>query len=316
MRGTTIGALLALMLAATVACSSEPVDDGQDARRAATTPEPTVSGRSAAAPTPAPPRELSVVVASSDLAVGPNRVTFGVLDEGRQPVRVPSAGVSFVPLEAAAAGQGFRATALFRRWPAGQVGVYTTDAEFEHAGEWGIEVQVITADGGLGLGRSRLRVKAVSMSPGIGQAAPPSRSPIAADVEDLGEITSSAVPDPDLYQITIEDAVASGAPTLISFSTPAFCQTATCGPQVELISNLEDDYSERVNFIHVEVYDNPKETREDFSARRLSPLMAEWGLLTEPFTFVLDADGKVAYKFEGFATEEELVEALAEVVAR
>ena len=42
--------------------------------------------------------------------------------------------------------------------------------------------------------------------------------------------------------------------------------------------------------------------------------MAEWGLLTEPFTFVVDAGGRVAAKFEGFVTEGELEAALTAVL--
>ena len=307
--------IAAPLLAVMVACSSTSVAETEpDARSATAAPGPTTTARSATPSAPFSAKLLRVALASSDLAVGPNRFAFGVLDEGRQPVRVPSARVSFISLEPSAAGERFKATALFRRWPTGQVGVYTTDAEFSHPGRWGVEIELITADGNLGIGKAAFTVRAVSAAPGIGKAAPPSRNPVAADVEDLKEITSSSDPDPDLYQITIEDAVASGLPTLVTFSTPAFCQTATCGPQVELVSSIEDEYSGRANFIHVEVYENPIETQEDFSKRRLSPLMEEWGLQIEPFTFILDSEGKVAYKFEGFASEEELVAALAEVV--
>ena len=42
--------------------------------------------------------------------------------------------------------------------------------------------------------------------------------------------------------------------------------------------------------------------------------MQEWGLLTEPYTFVLDGEGRVAAKFEGFVNEDELAEALAAVL--
>ena len=52
-------------------------------------------------------------------------------------------------------------------------------------------------------------------------------------------------------------------------------------------------------------------TIDVLSKGRLTPLMAEWGLLTEPFTFVLDRGGLIMSKFEGFVTEEELESALA-----
>ena len=43
-------------------------------------------------------------------------------------------------------------------------------------------------------------------------------------------------------------------------------------------------------------------------------MMDEWGLATEPVTFVLGVDGIVAGKFEGFVSEEELESALNEVL--
>ncbi len=48
----------------------------------------------------------------------------------------------------------------------------------------------------------------------------------------------------------------------------------------------------------------------DFSRGRLSPLLSEWGLVTEPFTFVLDRRGLVLAKFEGFVAADELEAAL------
>ena len=42
--------------------------------------------------------------------------------------------------------------------------------------------------------------------------------------------------------------------------------------------------------------------------------MEEWGLLSEPYTFILDRKGLVASKFEGFVTEAELEAALGETL--
>jgi hypothetical protein len=66
-----------------------------------------------------------------------------------------------------------------------------------------------------------------------------------------------------------------------------------------------------VNFVHVETF-------EDISARSRDelvpvPAVAEWGLPSEPWVFVIDARGMVAATFEGSASEEELNEAIAAV---
>ena len=126
-------------------------------------------------------------------------------------------------------------------------------------------------------------------------------------------ITSSIEPDPDLYRLTVAEALDSGTPTVVSFATPAFCRSATCGPQVDVITALKNRLSGRANFIHIEVYEDPHEVT-DLSQARLVREMAEWGLKSEPYTFILDRHGRVAAKFEGFVNEDELGAALEEVL--
>ena len=171
-------------------------------------------------------------------------------------------------------------------------------------------VEFIAENGTPSIGQAGLVVNSRSASPGIGQPAPLSRNKTARDVSDLSEITTSRVPDPDLYQLTIAEAVSSGRPTMVTFATPAYCQTATCGPQMEVVTSLKERYKGRANFIHVEIYDNVDEIEGDLSNARLSPVVQEWGLVTEPFTFLLDGNGLVSSKFEGFAPESELEAAL------
>ncbi|GIT69223.1 MAG: hypothetical protein Ct9H300mP27_03270 [Chloroflexota bacterium] len=43
----------------------------------------------------------------------------------------------------------------------------------------------------------------------------------------------------------------------VVFATPAFCVSATCGPQLEILTRLKEKYQDRVNFIHVEAFENP-----------------------------------------------------------
>ena len=109
---------------------------------------------------------------------------------------------------------------------------------------------------------------------------------------------------------TITEAVSSGLPTIVTFSTPGFCQTATCGPQLDVVTRLKNRHRGNANFIHVEVFDNPNEMVGNFDVGRVSKIMGEWGLSSEPWTFVLDRFGRVAWKFEAFVTEAELESAL------
>ncbi len=253
---------------------------------------------------------LTVALGVSDVAVGPNRITFGVLDSSLTPIRVPEARVAFLYLDPSPQVRRFSAPAKFVTWPTGRAGVYVANVSFDVAGRWGLVVQLMGEDGAEQVGQIGLVVKEKSSSPAIGDKAPLSRNRTAGDVPDLSHISSAREPDPELYAITVADAVSSGKATVVTFATPAYCQTATCGPQVGVVSSIKDRHQGEAGFIHIEVYDNPNEMFGDLSKGRLSPLLEEWGLQSEPFTFVLDRSGRIASKFEGFVTELELEAAL------
>ena len=233
----------------------------------------------------------------------------------RGPIRTPEARVTFYHVDGDPSKPAGQDMARFVRWPSSKAGVYVLQAQFPAPGRWGVVVETPKVEGETPtFGQSGFIVKAESSAPALGEVPPPIVNRTAADVSGLTKLTSAREPDPDLYRMTVADALKSGRPSLIAFATPLFCSTATCGPQLQVVSALNERHAGKVNFIHIEVYENPHEMKEDFSAGRVSPHMDQWGLLTEPFTFVLDADGRVASKFEGFATEEELQAALAEVL--
>ncbi len=292
------------LIVASIACSSMPED--------ATTTEPTALVQPTAVVTTnhlASAVRVRVALASTDLAVGPNRLVFGVLGGGG-PVRAPDVKARFVYVDGDANEVLFEAEARFVEWPGGSGGVYVIDGlEFDSAGRWGMIIDGVMDDGTALVGQSGLVVNQESSSPAVGSRAPRSASKTFSDVADLSELTTSPTPDPSLYELSIADAIGGGQATVVTFATPAFCQTSTCGPQVEVLSSLRLRHTE-ATFIHVEVYENPDEIDGDLSRARISPLMEEWGLLTEPFTFVIDVAGQIAAKYEGFVTEEELESAL------
>jgi hypothetical protein len=273
---------------------------------------------SSVTPTPPPggPGGVSVIIVTTDLAVGTNRVVFGLVDLDGMAVRSKEAQVRAIYLPPAQAVGEVKAaaTARFTRWPVGEQGVFATRLEFDRAGFWGLEVTVARADGTSVVARGAFEVKQVSATPAIGAAAPRSVNLTARDVPDLSALTSANPPDPDLYRLSIAEALDSGKPLVVVFATPAFCVSATCGPQVEVISAVKERHREQANFIHVEVFANPQEIKGGRPAGGFVPAVAEWGLPTEPWTFIVDKEGKVRAKFEQFTTEEEIEAALAEVL--
>lgn len=279
--------------------------------------EPTAVARPTATDTHSSndPVELHIVLASTDISVGRNRIAFGLIDRQTSAVRDALVVVStFFLADDGPQGPKETVDALFRKWPVGQAGIYTVEVNFDRPGTWGLGVEVTTAYGSPGTGSAGIDVKETGATPPIGSPAPRSNSKTIADVEDFDQITTDLDPDPDFYTLTIAEAIDSGLPSLVVFATPAYCTTSTCGPQLRVVKDIKKTYVGSANFVHVEVWDNPHEIEGDLSRGRVSPTIAEWGLETEPWSFVLDRNGLVAAKFEGFATSEELEEAMVAVV--
>ena len=276
------------------------------------------STQPAAVPPPAvAPESLRLALASSDLAVGSNRVVFGVIDADIGPVRDADVSVSTFFLTPTGEQQGPIETldAVFRTWPVTPRGVFTAQLNFDRPGEWGIGAVVTDAHGTERKATARVRVKDASATPALGTAAPRSVSKTLADVDGFQQLTTDFKPDAGLYRLTVADALHTGKPLLLAFSTPAYCQTATCGPQLAVIKELKAKYAGKMNFIHIEVYDNPHEIEGDLSNAVISPTAEEWGLPSEPWTFIVDREGIIRAKFEAFTTREEL-EAAVEIVVR
>ena len=177
--------------------------------------------------------------------------------------------------------------------------------DLPHAGEWGLVVD--TTLGGT-TARLQIVVELVeeTNSPALGELPPASENRTLATEPDLAKLTSAAEPDPDLYQQTIAEAMASGKPSVISFATPGFCQTRYCSPVVGSVSAAKEQFGDAANFIHVEVY-------KEFNPLVLADEMTEWGLITEPWTFVLDGNGRIAARLGGPVSPQELADVLAKV---
>ena len=257
---------------------------------------------------------LRALLASSDLAPEENRFVFALLDSRSSPIRASRAQVTLSYVEGDGAVPYGEVEALFRRWPVGPGGVFTAKIDFSRPGTWLAEIVPTDGEAVGELARLSFEVKEQSATPAIGAPAPRSTNRTSADVSSLEELTSDANPDPELYQMTVAQALQTGRPLLVTFATPAFCTSATCGPQVDVVKALKETYRDRINVIHVEVYENPHEIVGDLSNARLSPEIEEWGLPTEPWTFIVDGQGRVAAKFEAFSSYEEIDEEMARVL--
>lgn len=261
-----------------------------------------------AAPEPIP------ILAVSELTVGPNRLAFGVL-QGGTPINDPDLrlGLRFVYLDGPEKTRVQQESTAVYRGEGLPFGLYVGYANFDQPGAWGVEISVPREGGEPVVTGMRLDVRERPSAPPVGAPALPSRNLTMADVPELSQLTSDASPDPDFYRLTIADALTAGKPFVVAFSTPGYCQTAVCAPNMLVLKRLKDQYQAQVNFIHVEVYPYP--FGESFQAQRQVPQMKEWGLRTEPWTFLVDAEGVIQARYEGGITFAELEPALAQLAA-
>ena len=260
---------------------------------------------------------LEAIVATKLLNTGTQRVAF-LLTTPTGIVNVPEVEVTSVYLGDGDAAQETR-TAKFYIWPYGVRGSYVTEMNFDRTGPWRLDIG-LDHEGLTGSTQTALDVIEKGPVPVIGSVPPLSRNKTLERAGSLEKLTTHFTPDPELYQLTIEEAAGNGKPTVVVFASPAFCTSPTCGPQTEAVSALKDANRDRANFIHVEIYDNPDEIQGDLSKAMLSQPVLEWGIsdvpdwFNESWTFVLDTQGKVSQRYEGFAPTEELQHALDQVL--
>ena len=256
--------------------------------------------------------ELNVILATTVLETGSQRVAFLLTT---QTGLVKDSSVTFTPVHLPDNTPGEAVTTRFNEWPYGTRGTFAAEVDFDRPGSWRLDIVAEGADA-TGWAVQEFEVTESSPIPALGATSPLSENKTLAAFGDLTLITTDYSPDEELYQVTVREAVESPLPAVVVFASPAFCTTATCGPQVDAVSELRAKYEGQAHFIHVEIYDNPDEIQGDLTRARIAPTVDEWGLtqlphwFNESWTFVLDPEGRVQARFEGFATVTELEESL------
>ncbi|HVR31110.1 MAG TPA: thioredoxin family protein [Acidimicrobiia bacterium] len=182
-------------------------------------------------------------------------------------------------------------------------GFLVANVVLPEAGRWEV---VLEPEGSPPTPPTPFGVQESSPVPDIGDMAIPAETRTHPEY-DLDVISSDADPDPRLYEMSLDEALANGQPTVVAFATPAFCRTASCGPTLDVVRSVMGDHP-GVNFVHVEIYADLDEA----AAGRLEPVEAvlAWGLPSEPWVFVMDDGGVVTARFEGATGADELIAAL------
>jgi hypothetical protein len=291
MRAAALIVLLSLVLAGCGGSGTSTADEGASA----TTPTAPPAG-SLEALWRAPGEDVAVVPGTSDYGPGVNRVTFLVVDKQSKTVERPTARVW---IARALKAKPFAQT-IARLQAIGVPGGATADAGAIYVASirtprpgryWILAEPVGGAQRIQALGN--LVVRTASQAPAVGSRATPSRTPtLRSTGGKLARLTTSRAPDRALYRTSVAEAILAKEPFVVSFATPLYCQSRTCGPVVDVVSSVAERHP-GTRFIHVEIYEG------NDPAKGTNRWVDEWRLPTEPFTFVVDRRGVIRAKFEG-----------------
>jgi hypothetical protein len=300
-RAPAIVGLLVLVLATVTACGTGG------------SPAPTVqpSGSASGATD-----DIYPVMISAELIVGENRILFSFTDAAGKPIASPDRIVelSFTGPDGKAVS-GENGTFIWSIED--EVGVYVTHATFPVAGNWTAQFTTEAPGSPSQTIPFSFDVKTKASAVQQGQPAPSVDTPTLADVGgDVSKISTDADPNKAFYETSVADALAAHKPFVLVFATPKFCQTKTCGPTLDKVKEVAAKHPD-LTFINVEPYlleDVEGQLQPQLDANgnlQAAPATVAYGLLTEPFVFVVGSDGMVKASFELIFTPEEIDAALA-----
>ncbi|MTA14669.1 MAG: hypothetical protein F2534_18905 [Actinobacteria bacterium] len=141
--------------------------------------------------------------------------------------------------------------------------------------------------------------------PGAGALLPPFDTPTTADARGVDPVCTRLDAPCPFHDVTLTEALATGRPVVYLIGTPAHCSTAVCGPGLEFMISVAQQYADRATFVHAEVFSNPEGTD-------VAPAVTAYGLGYEPVIWIADDSGTIVRRIDVVWDETELAELLAD----
>jgi hypothetical protein len=256
----------------------------------------------------APGDDVAIVPGTADFGPGRVRLTFLVIDDEGRVVTRPTARVWV----ARGLEQEPFAETTARSEPIGVEGseeadadaIFVTELDLPKPGTYWVLAEPVGGRAIQAVGN--VVVADEPAAPAVGAPAVASETPtIESTGGDFEALTTADPPDRELLKHSVAASLEAKVPFVVTFATPRYCQTRTCGPVVDVVDAVREQYeSEGVRFIHVEIYE------DNDPAKETNRWVREWNLPSEPFTFVVGADGMIKERFEGTVSVRELGEAV------
>lgn len=242
--------------------------------------------------------EFQIIVPANDMHVGEPRIPFIIRDGDNMVREINQVFLTVLDINTQPYSVVWEGPAI--NYSDYTVPYWVFHPEIETAGNYGIRANILATDGSTSQAQFAVAILEDSIAPGIGDAGILSESRTAFDLESIKIISSDfQEPDPELYSMTVAEALGNGRPTVISFSTPAYCATAFCAPVLQTVKDVKAVKSDEINFLHVEIF-------SDFQEFITDQTVLDWELQSEPWTYVLDADGIVTARLAGPVSATEL----------
>jgi hypothetical protein len=263
----------------------------------------------------APGEDVGITPGTFDHATGLVRYSFLVIRNNGQPVYRPKARFWIATDREAAP---FARTSA-RLEPVGVPGGYEDDhgvthlyvahVQLDRPGTYWVLAEPVGGRRVQALGN--LEVEAHPDAPEIGSKAFPSQTPTLEGNADVAALTTRDPPDYELLRHSVANSIAEHKPFVVTFATPKFCTSRTCGPVVDVVDAVRKRFARTdIRFIHVEVFEgnNP--------ALGPNRWFQEWRLANEPWTFLVGKDGRIKERFAGSLSVAELTAAVRKHLVR
>ena len=143
--------------------------------------------------------------------------------------------------------------------------------------------------------------------PQAGDALIPVDTPTTDDHRGVEPICTRQ-PECSLHDVTLTEALGEGRPVALLIATPAYCQTAACGPVLDVVLTAGGAYADRVRLVHAEVY-------TDGTIATPAPVVSTYQLTFEPCLFLADASGTIVERLDVLFDEVEVAASLERLVS-
>jgi hypothetical protein len=248
--------------------------------------------------------KLSALLLASDLYASPDpqRIVFA-LAEGPKYASGPPAKLAYGQSRKLGATVD---TVLHSRGLPKRRGIYTADVTLPQAGPW-LGVVQVKMNGKRQNASLAFQVQDQPKAPVPGTPAPRVASPTAANPLGVDPICTRNPPCP-LHEVSLDTVIGAGKPVAVMLATPALCQSRYCGPVLDDLLTLTDQYKDRITFVHAEIYTN-------LTGNETTPTVQAWGIQTEPWLFGVDASGTVVSRIDGAFGHDEQQQLLQQLVS-